>query len=55
MLVVGGGVAVSVVWGYFADLPGGEVGWFLGRLVFVPTFTLLAYELLTRLARRRSG
>ena len=25
---------VAAVWGYFADLRSGEVGWFVGRLVF---------------------
>ena len=24
----------AAIWGYFADLRSGEVGWFVGRLIF---------------------
>ena len=32
------GIVVAVVWGYFSDLRNGEIGWFIGRLVFIPLF-----------------
>ncbi|GAQ17604.1 RND transporter [Oceanobacillus picturae] len=35
------GLAIAVIWGYFADLRNGEVGWFIGRLIFMPLFVLL--------------
>ncbi len=28
-------LAVAAVWGYFADLRQNEIGWFVGRLLFV--------------------
>jgi hypothetical protein len=36
---------VSVIWGYFSDLKRGEVGWFIGRVVFVMTATFIADSL----------
>lgn len=30
------GLLIATVWGYFADLQNGQVGWFIGRLIFVP-------------------
>ncbi|QIW88800.1 hypothetical protein P59_203 [Bacillus phage P59] len=26
---------IAVVWGYFQDLKRGQVGWFVGRIVFM--------------------
>ena len=26
---------VAVVWGYFADLKNGQIGWFIGRIFFM--------------------
>jgi hypothetical protein len=36
---------VSVIWGYFADLKRGEVGWFIGRVCFVMLMTMIAVNL----------
>ncbi len=30
----------AAIWGYFADLRHGEIGWFIGRLIFLPAFVL---------------
>ena len=30
------GLIVAAIWGFFSDLQNGEVGWFIGRLVFTP-------------------
>lgn len=38
-------VAVAVIWGYFSDLRNGQMGWFVGRLIFVPIFTLAVIHL----------
>jgi len=35
----------ALIWGYFSDLRHGEIAWFVGRLIFVPLFTLLTYSL----------
>jgi hypothetical protein len=29
-------LAVAAIWGYFADLPDNEIGWFVGRLFVTP-------------------
>ncbi|WP_449355576.1 hypothetical protein ACUL41_06885 [Virgibacillus natechei] len=34
------GLIVAIIWGYFADLKNGEIGWFIGRLIFIPLFVL---------------
>ena len=26
---------IAVVWGYFSDLRHGQVGWFIGRIIFM--------------------
>ncbi|BAC11975.1 hypothetical protein ACFQ4N_17810 [Oceanobacillus iheyensis] len=39
------GVIVAVIWGYFADLKNGELGWFIGRIIFIPSFVLLINNL----------
>jgi hypothetical protein len=31
---VGIALMVAAIWGYFADLSVGQVGWFIGRLLF---------------------
>jgi hypothetical protein len=31
---------VAAIWGYFADIRHGEIGWFIGRLIFLPSFVL---------------
>lgn len=36
-------ILIAVIWGYFSDLQRGEIGWFLGRMVFVPGIVLLVY------------
>jgi hypothetical protein len=36
---------VALIWGYFSDLRHGEIAWFVGRLIFVPAFTLITYSL----------
>ncbi|SDJ09032.1 hypothetical protein SAMN04490247_0671 [Salimicrobium halophilum] len=43
------GLAIAIVWGYFADLRNGEIGWFIGRLIFMPLFLLFTRNL-SRLA-----
>lgn len=40
LLVVLASLIVAAVWGYFADLRNGQVGWFASRLVFVPVVTV---------------
>jgi hypothetical protein len=30
----------AAIWGYFADLRYGDFGWFIGRLVFIPSVVL---------------
>ncbi len=42
---------VAAVWGYFADLRNGEVGWFLGRVVIVSAIALA----LSLFAHRRAA
>jgi uncharacterized membrane protein len=44
-------MVVATVWGYFADLRNGEVGWFIGRVVFVSAIALA----LSVLAKRRAA
>lgn len=31
----------AVIWGYFSDLRHGEIGSFIGRIIFMPLFFLL--------------
>jgi hypothetical protein len=31
---------VAAIWGYFADIRHGEIGWFIGRLIFLPAFVV---------------
>lgn len=39
------GVLIAIIWGYFADLKNGEIGWFIGRIIFIPSFVLLINNL----------
>lgn len=45
------GLLVSIPWGWYSDLASGELGWFIARLIFVPSF---AYAITVLLARRRA-
>lgn len=31
---------IAVIWGYFVDFKNGEIGWVIGRIVFMPIFYL---------------
>jgi hypothetical protein len=48
---IAGALLIAAVWGYFADLRNGEIGWFVGRLIFIPLFV----ELVPLLWKRRRG
>ena len=41
-------LAVATVWGYFADLSTGQIGWFIGRLAFCTTVAVAGYYLFAR-------
>ena len=41
------GLIVAAVWGYFSDLREGQVGWFVGRLIFIPLFIVAVQRLFT--------
>lgn len=43
---------IAIVWGYFSDLRHGEVASFIGRLIFVPIFTVILYSLLFKSKER---
>jgi len=38
------GLLVAAVWGYFSDLRNDQVGWFIGRLIFVPIVMLAMWR-----------
>lgn len=31
-------LAIAVIWGYIADLRKGQIGWFIGRVIFMLAF-----------------
>lgn len=37
---------IAIVWGYFADLKNGQVGWFIGRLIFMPFFYFILSQIM---------
>jgi len=39
---------VAAIWGYFVDLSTGQVGWFIGRLVFCATVAVAGCYLFAR-------
>jgi len=41
------GLVVAAVWGYFSDLRNDQLGWFIGRLVFVPLVLVVVQRLFT--------
>ncbi len=41
LLRIAFGLAVAALWGYFSDLRNGQIGWFVGRLLFIPFFMYL--------------
>ncbi|WP_169824080.1 hypothetical protein [Anaerobacillus alkalidiazotrophicus] len=38
-------LVIAIIWGYFADLKNGEVGWFIGRLLFMSFFVIFVSKL----------
>lgn len=49
------GLSIAGVWGYFSDLRNGQVGWFIGRMVFVPLFAAGLTWLFFRLTQNRAA
>ena len=39
------GLIIAAVWGYFSDLRNDQLGWFIGRLVFVPVVLVVVQRL----------
>jgi len=39
---------VAAIWGYFADLSDGQVGWFIGRLVFCGSIAFVGAQVSQR-------
>jgi len=35
---------IAIIWGYFADLRHGDIGWFIGKIIFMPTFHYIIFE-----------
>ena len=35
---------IAIIWGYFADLKYGEIGSFIGRIIFMPCSYYIIFE-----------
>ncbi|MBC2399604.1 hypothetical protein BD780_001095 [Clostridium tetanomorphum] len=46
---------ITVIWGYFTDLKNGEIGWFIGRIIFMPILYLFFSKSLTKKQIQNSG
>ncbi len=44
-------LVVAAVWGYFADLKNDQIGWFIGRLIFLPLFVEIFFFLIAKRKR----
>lgn len=49
------GLLIAVVWGYFSDLQNGQVGWFIGRLVFVSIALVVVLRVIATRASAKAG